>query len=733
MHVGEKPYVVTATGHAELAAKALTIPAMTAMLDQLLPADSRHALDELGAVEFHLPTQTDSAPELSYSVVAARGGDDIWIELRRRKAEPAPVVPVVKAEPAPAIPVAKAEPPPAIPVAKAEPDTFTIETSGPGLATLQPEPKAEPLAVADPEPVYSLEPVGETELAPAFPESEDLVTDDESHFLLIPDAASAFEPTGHDDAAVAPEDITRVASDIEAGAALSTRDSDPAPGTIDDESDVITLHESTTSDIEDWINSVVAVDERPAPIVKQPAEEPTEPAVAAGLKESLAEGPAPLAPTPQEIEALEPNPRAGDEEPVVLFAGAGIPADEITPAEEPNAAAVPEPAALPVPPQRAAIVAMPARGPVRPEGAGTASVPRGEGLPHLLQVAAAHGASVLYVAVQAKPSLRVDGEIRVLEQETPLGEALLEEGLRTILPKPCVGEGEVETCDVPGVGRVQCLRFRDHRGLGAMFKMLPARAISSEQMGLGAPIQSLCTETEGLVLVAGGRGAGKSTLVAALVDQINRTRRDHVITVEQQIQYVHENRQSFVSQREARDDETFVDAVRAALREGPDVLVIDQVASSEAATFALNAAAGGHLVIASITASTTPGALSRFMEFFGEDRTDARLTVSEHLRGVIAQSLLRKTGGGRAAAREVLVNVPSVAALVAGGEFEQLGSVLNGGRRVGMVPLNDALLSLVQSGALDVREAYRKSPDQQEFVGQLNRVGVDTTFAERLA
>jgi twitching motility protein PilT len=161
--------------------------------------------------------------------------------------------------------------------------------------------------------------------------------------------------------------------------------------------------------------------------------------------------------------------------------------------------------------------------------------------------------------------------------------------------------------------------------------------------------------------------------------------------------------------------------------------VIDQVASSEAATFALNAAAGGHLVIASITASTTPGALSRFMEFFGEDRTDARLTVSEHLRGVIAQSLLRKTGGGRAAAREVLVNVPSVAALVAGGEFEQLGSVLNGGRRVGMVPLNDALLSLVQSGALDVREAYRKSPDQQEFVGQLNRVGVDTTFAERLA
>ena len=381
----------------------------------------------------------------------------------------------------------------------------------------------------------------------------------------------------------------------------------------------------------------------------------------------------------------------------------------------------------------APVVPMAAGLPVRPETVAVRDV-RGEGLPHLLQVAAAQGASVLYVAVQAKPSLRVDGEIRVLDHETPLSEALLEAGLKALLPNGAtVAVGEVETCDVAGVGRVQCLSFRDHRGLGAMFKMLPARAISSEQMGLGAPIQALCTETEGLVLVAGARGAGKSTLVAALVDQMNRTRRDHVITVEQQIQFVHENRQSFVSQREARDEEEFAAAVRAALREGPDVLVIDHVASAEAATFALHAAANGHLVIASITSATTTSAVARFMDFFGEERAQARVTLSEHLRGVITQSLLRKTGGGRAAAREVLVNVPSVASLIADGEFDQLSSVLNGGRRVGMVPFNDALLALVQSGALDVREAYRKSPDQQELVSQLNRVGVETTFAERLA
>jgi twitching motility protein PilT len=392
--------------------------------------------------------------------------------------------------------------------------------------------------------------------------------------------------------------------------------------------------------------------------------------------------------------------------------------------DEPDGAPAPVPHLAPVVPMGRAAMRVEASAPR----------PRGEGLPHLLQLAAAQGASVLYVAAQAKPSLRVDGEIRVLEHEIPLAEAQLEAGILAMLPAgAAVPVQDAETCDVPEVGRVQVLSFRDHRGLGAMFKMLPARAISAEQMGLGAAIQALCTETEGLVLVAGARSSGKSTLVAALVDQINRTRRDHVITVEHQIQYVHENRTSFVSQREARDEDVFASAVRAALREGPDVLLVDQVMSAEAAATVLHAASNGHLVIASVAAPTTAAALTRFVEFFGEGRADARATLSEHLRGVITQTLLRKTGGGRAAAREVLVNVPSVAALVADGHFDQVPGVLNGGRRVGMVPLNDALLGLVQAGALDVREAYRKSPDQQELVSMLNRAGLDTTFAERLA
>ena len=432
-----------------------------------------------------------------------------------------------------------------------------------------------------------------------------------------------------------------------------------------------------------------------------------------------------------EMAAIEPGP---ERDPERVLEPAREPEPAIEPEPEPEVAVAPEPAPEPEPEPTPAVVVPIARVSARVEHPPKVAYPRGEGLQHLLQVAAAHGASALYVAAQAKPSLRVDGEIRVLD-EAPLTEAQLQTGVQTLAAS---GEGaafplgEIATYDVPGVGRVQCLGFRDHRGLGAMFKMLPARAISAEQIGLSPAIQALCTEPEGLVLVAGARGSGKSTLVAALVDQINRTRRDHVVTVESQIQFVHENRTSFVSQREAREDDEFVEAVRTALREAPDVLVIDQVSTSEAAEFALHAAANGHLVVASLTAATTAAALGRFVEFFGEEGGQARLTLAEHLRGVVTQTLLRKTGGGRAAAREVLVNLPSVSSLVAEGHFDQLPPVLNSGRRVGMVPLNDALLGLVKSGSLDVREAWRKSPDQPELIAMLNREGVDTTFAERL-
>jgi twitching motility protein PilT len=733
MHVGEKPYVVTAAGHAELAAKALTIPAMTGMLDQLLPPDSRQALDELGAVEYHLPKQPD-APGMVYSIVAARGGGDIWIEVRRRREEaPPPVIPelpeITQVDEDPNLQqldvVPEPEPEPQIdrladqPIVVAEPAEFTLETFAP-IAI----PDAEPAAIVEPEPDPEPEPI-------AILEPE-------------PEPIAILEPE--------PEPITVLERELELAV---VSESGPEPMLVAPDLDPFATIETESSEL------MVA---EPEPVLfAEPVPEPesiasVEPepiAIAAPAPVSIADpepvvmtAPEPVATTPPatveppiveqpEVAAIEEPAISAVEEPAqpYFLEQQASPAETISAEQEDEhdsrraVLADEEPEAET--PHLAAVISM-ARAP-RHESAPRAQA-RADGLPRLLQFAAAQGASVLYVAAQSKPSLRVDGEMRVLDHETALTEAQLEAGMLSILPRGSkIAVGEMQTCDMPDVGRVQVLSFRDHRGLGAMFRMLPARAISSEQMGLGGPIQALCTETEGLLLVAGARGSGKSTLTAALVDQINRTRRDHVITIEQQIQFVHENRQSFVSQREARDEDTFAAAVRSALREGPDVLVIDQVMSAETATFALHAASNGHLVVASVAAPTTSTALGRFVEFFGEERAQARATLGEHLRGVVTQTLLRKTGGGRAAAREVLVNVPSVAVLIADGAFDQLGAVLNGGRRHGMVPFNDALLGLVQSGALDVREAYRKSPDQDELVTLLNREGLDTTFAERLA
>jgi len=277
--------------------------------------------------------------------------------------------------------------------------------------------------------------------------------------------------------------------------------------------------------------------------------------------------------------------------------------------------------------------------------------------------------------------------------------------------------------------------FRDHRGAGGIFRMIPARAISAEQLGLSREIQGLCAEAEGLLLITGPRSSGKSTLISAFVDLINRTRSDHVITLENQIKFVHENRLALVSQREVRGDNMeWMAAARAALRENPDVLVIEDLRSSEVVTLALDAAQSGHLVIGALTAHTTAEAVDRIIDQTPPDRrTKIQLGLAEALRGVVGQVLLRKSGGGRVAARELLLNTSAVANLIAEGKTSQLPMAIDSGRKHGMVPLNDALASFVQNGIVDSREAYRQASDQQGFLGLLKRQGIDTSFVERLA
>jgi twitching motility protein PilT len=378
-----------------------------------------------------------------------------------------------------------------------------------------------------------------------------------------------------------------------------------------------------------------------------------------------------------------------------------------------------------------------ARGFVRPDGRRVVASPRLAGLDRLLRLAAARGAETLYLFSHARPSTRVDGEIGALDGEPVLGPSDIEALLLEAMPdaREAKVDGAEWIVDMPDVGRVRCVSFRDHRGPGGVFRMIPVRAISADQLGLSREIQALCAEPEGLVLVTGPRSSGKSTLMAAFVDLINRTRGDHVITLESRIKVVHESRSSIVSQREVRGDtDALLAGLRAALRENPDVLVIEDLRAPEVVAEALEAAGSGHLVIGGLAAHSVTTALERIVDQMpAERRAPVQALLGETMRGVVGQVLLRKTGGGRVAARELLLSSPSVSQLIVEGKIAQLPVAMESGRRLGMVPLTDALVAFVQSGAVDVREAWRKACDRPGLLKALKREGIDTSFAERLA
>jgi twitching motility protein PilT len=485
------------------------------------------------------------------------------------------------------------------------------------------------------------------------------------------------------------------------------------------------------------------------PAVREPAPPPRP--VSQAPPAAPARPPAPEAPLAAADHA--PRPRMA---PSHLQAQLPAPAPPAPPAAQTSGPAAPppvrpeEPAPVPPPTRRTGpvrdtspgVVLPIARSPIRTEPPrGSASpTPRYLGIGRLLRIASARGASSLYLTANARPSIRVDDEILPLETEPPLGKAEVEALILEMAPgasrDALAGGTSAEwVYELPDVGRVRCVTFRDQRGPGAVFRLIPTRLVSADQLGLSRDIQSLCGEREGLVLVAGPRLSGKSTLISAFVDLINRTRSDYIISLETEIKFVHENRRAMVSQREARGEpEAMLHGARAALRENPDVLVIDDLKTPDLVAVALDAAESGHLVIGSVTAHTTSAAIGRLIETAPYDRqTQVALSLSECLRGAVAQVLLRKTGGGRVAARELLFNMPAVAALIAEGKVGQLPLAIDSGRKYGMVPMNDALLGFVQGGAVDAREAYRKAFDRVAFLELMKREGIDTSFVERLA
>ena len=376
---------------------------------------------------------------------------------------------------------------------------------------------------------------------------------------------------------------------------------------------------------------------------------------------------------------------------------------------------------------------------MRPEASTPLVEPALSRLDRLVRTAVARGASTIYLVSGARPTIRVDGDIRTLDGTPVLSSSDVESLLLTQMPergahafrRGAAGEWTSEFTDI---GRIRCVSFRDHRGPGGVLHIMPQRAMTVEQLGLSREIEGLVEDSEGLLLVTGPRQSGKRTLMSALVDHINRTRHVHVITIERDINVVHERIGSLVSQREARDEAGMASLLREALREDPDVLVIDDARTTEVAGLALEASAAGRLVICGFPARSAAAAIDGFIDLSPTGaRHRTQLSLSRSLTGVVAQVLLKKTGGGRLAARELLLNTPAVASLLAEGNTSQLPVAIESGRRYGMVPLNDAIGAFARSGAVDVREAYRWSADRPGLLTLLQSHGVDTSMVERLA
>ena len=445
--------------------------------------------------------------------------------------------------------------------------------------------------------------------------------------------------------------------------------------------------------------------------------------------------PAQVSEAPLEVMA---EPVLVSEEPAPVVEELPIVADAPALVEEPLA--IDEPVVIdeaPAVAERAPVLQMTRT--VRIEVPPRAAAMRGSGVERLLRLAAARAASALFVTSDCRPSIRVEGDIRPLDGEPPLSRADVESAVMEIVPEAeqeAVGRGESTEwlTEFADLGRVRCITFTDHRGPGVVFHMIATRAATAEQLGLSREVQALATEPQGLVLVAALPGNGKSTLVSALVDLVNRQRAEYVVTLERQIRLVHDNRTAIVSQREIRGGvDDALSAARAALREDPDVLAVDDLASAHMVPLLLQAASEG-LVFVSITAPSTIEAVERFVELAPADaRAGVRTTMAETFRGAVAQVLLKKSGGGRVAAREVLLATAAVTRVISDGSSGQLQAALEGGRKHGMVPLADALVGLVHSGVVDVREAFRKSPDRDRLLAGLKREGIDTSVVERLA
>jgi len=341
-------------------------------------------------------------------------------------------------------------------------------------------------------------------------------------------------------------------------------------------------------------------------------------------------------------------------------------------------------------------------------------------------------ASDLHLSSDETPIMRIHGVMKRLEEYGVHNHDDLKRILFAIAPKRNVDQFEAEgdsdfAYELEGVARFRCNFFMDRKGCGGVFRLIPSKILTAQQLHLEKAILDLCFLSKGLVVVTGPTGSGKSTTLAAMIDHINKNRDEHIITIEDPVEFVHPNIKCLVNQREVHvHTEGFKRALRAALREDPDIVLVGEMRDLETIAIAIETAETGHLVFGTLHTTTAPSTVDRIIDQFPSDQqAQIRVMLSESLKGVIAQTLLRTVDGKRVAAHEILLVPSSVANLIREGKTFQLPSQMQIGKSLGMLTMNESIVNFVKEGKVDPHEGYVKSVDKVGLMGSYEAAGID--------
>ncbi|WP_371188365.1 type IV pilus twitching motility protein PilT [Thalassotalea maritima] len=339
----------------------------------------------------------------------------------------------------------------------------------------------------------------------------------------------------------------------------------------------------------------------------------------------------------------------------------------------------------------------------------------------LLAFSVEHNASDLHLSTGMPPAIRVDGDVRKINipsLEDKDVNALVYDIMTDRQRKEYEENLEVDfSFEVPNLARFRVNAFNQNRGPAAVFRTIPSTILSMEELGCPDIFRDIADNPRGLVLVTGPTGSGKSTTLAAMVDYINQNKRHHILTIEDPIEFVHENKQCLINQREVhRDTLSFNAALRSALREDPDVILVGEMRDLETIRLAMTAAETGHLVFGTLHTTSAPKTIDRIVDVFpGEEKDMVRSMLSESLKAVISQTLLKKVGGGRVAAHEIMIGIPAIRNLIREDKIAQMYSAIQTGMSHGMQTMDQCLQNLLSRGLITRENAMAKAVDKNQF------------------